>query len=362
MAQTENPEDIAARLVVSLARQKRQLQELCGNVLATLRVNFMRGTIQTADNADFEKILRSWCDRFGAATDCLAFQIPAQYKPNIMNPNANPDTIAAAQRAMAQQTADTVASIEQQRTTKSPVQSAKDLERAFTGLENRGKPSILSATLTVREIVGADEESGKIVSLTHDDPNPNGFSGALEFFLPANHPSAALFVDGAQFSFELRAVDPAPSTLDAGKSGIGAGTEIPHGVLEKSPRPPVPGENIRDAADLAISNPPYVLPKDTSVSATTGTTGPRGSNDTAQRSSVAGGPAPANDNPNTTGPASDKQQPVKGEIVDGMQTGGDSGKGTTDGTREDSQFTRHHGADAKSEKADASKTDGGANK
>lgn len=48
----------------NLERKAKQLEELCGHMLATLKVNRLRMTITTADDAQFDAMLDSWAQRF----------------------------------------------------------------------------------------------------------------------------------------------------------------------------------------------------------------------------------------------------------------------------------------------------------
>jgi hypothetical protein len=50
--------------VADVEKRVGDLSDLCGFMLATLRVNLLRGTLTAADNAEFERLLNGWHRRW----------------------------------------------------------------------------------------------------------------------------------------------------------------------------------------------------------------------------------------------------------------------------------------------------------
>lgn len=218
-----------------------------------------------------------------------------------MNKLYRPELAKAAEETMKQITEQTTADINARRLDTLPenqeVKAAR-LEGALDASEAAGS----NAPVFSRKVVVAEVSADPAVAVLHG-ADENGESLQLDLYVGKNKER---FVEGAEFYLDLTPVRAQDSTVRAGQSGVGAGTG---------------GE----------------------TKPITGTTGSKGSRDVTARAITAEGGPVSPDDPNATGPSSDKQQPVKGEMVQGQQTGGTSGKGTSDGTREDSQFARHHG-------------------
>lgn len=304
-----------------------------------------------------------------------------------MNPKATPENIAAAQKAVAEQTAATVADIEAKRPVNRAAQDAalsavmKAVEDARASL--RASLPIVRFKLVAREmqyIRGAESTDpilkGQIVRLV--SPHLHG-GGATDEVYPEDlrdqevpsalldvviHGTEARFEQGKEYYIEVIPADsvnsghvPAPPmparehlpVSEGGKSGagVGEGTAIDGDLGRKAFTPE------QEAARRAELGKQKVAMERLSAPQITGTTGSHGTTDASVRLTPAGGPPPDHNDPNLTGPSSDKQQPVKGEIVEGQQTGGTSGAGTSDGRREDSQFARHHGAAGDEAKGEA---------
>lgn len=63
-----------AAAVARMAKQNEELRALLGFILATVRVNRLRGTLTSADEGDFDKLEQGWRDEYArldapAATD-----------------------------------------------------------------------------------------------------------------------------------------------------------------------------------------------------------------------------------------------------------------------------------------------------
>ena len=50
--------------VAGLERRCKVLDELCGSMLATLKVNRERGSISTADDEHFDMLVKGWTERY----------------------------------------------------------------------------------------------------------------------------------------------------------------------------------------------------------------------------------------------------------------------------------------------------------
>lgn len=217
-----------------------------------------------------------------------------------MNKNYRPELAKAAEEAMRNMTEDTTAEINARRLAQQPenlqVKAAR-LEGALDASEVAGS----NMPAFSRRVVVAEVSSDPAVATLHGVGEDDA-SLQLDVYVGKK---TEVFRVGAEFYLDLVPVAASVSSLNPGRGGTG-GTG---------------GE----------------------TKAITGTTGPLGSRDVSARLATADGPPVSPDDPNATGPSSDKQQPVKGEIEAGQQTGGTTGKGTSDHTREDSQFARHHG-------------------
>lgn len=267
-----------------------------------------------------------------------------------MNPNATPERIKQAEEAMRNQTEETVRDIEANRPVRPP--AAAVIHGVLDVVEEARKRLLgnvpkLRVRLVVEEVhqnfdpAHADLQISELVEFrASDESDPQRVQVAV--YTP-NEDDFGFFKKGDEVHMDLiPVVDAAPAKehvplASGGGSkaggGVADGTRLP--TLEEAQRA-YPNENITEGA------PPI-----------TGTTGSKGTVPASVRMQPAPGAPPNPEDPNLTGPSSDKQQPVKGEIEDGMQTGGTTGKGTSDGNREDSQFGRHHGDgdDAPSEAA-----------
>lgn len=62
-----NCPSILVMQVMNLEEEAKQLRELSGEMLATMRVNLQRGYLTTQDDAMFERFLDAWSDRMAAA-------------------------------------------------------------------------------------------------------------------------------------------------------------------------------------------------------------------------------------------------------------------------------------------------------
>lgn len=230
-----------------------------------------------------------------------------------MNPNYNPSTVAAAEREVAQQALDASRDIELKRNLgrANIADSPAVLERTFAALESIGgrAPAILSETVKVRST------NGKILTLASED-------GRISIDVLRRDPDS-FTVNGDSFHLELRPVisTTAPEVAEGfgyDARNAGRGPDIPH-------------RGMHNLATGELKNPVSEVKPAPPI---TGTTGSQGTNDTAARASVAeGGPVNPED-PNATGPSTDAGQATKGEMVQGMQTGGTSGKGTGKGESE----------------------------
>lgn len=200
---------------------------------------------------------------------------------------------------MRNMTEDTTAEINARRLAQQPenlqVKAAR-LEGALDASEQAGS----NMPAFSRRVVVAEVSADPAVATLHavDESGP---SLQVDLYVGDKR---EVFREGAEFYLDLVPVAASTSSVNPGRSGTGTGGETK----------PI-----------------------------TGTTGPQGSRDVTARMATAEGGPVSPDDPNATGPSSDKQQPVKGELEAGQQTGGTTGKGTSDGTREDSQFARHHG-------------------
>lgn len=224
-----------------------------------------------------------------------------------MNPNYNPATVAAAENAVAEQTQRTVEQIEaNQIERKTAQQRVAELENTFRSIEKPGVSNvpklILTGTLKVRSVDGLDaegDEDRKMVVLASEDG-----STLLEILTNDER----FLQDGAAVTIEVREL---ATSLDTSKAGRGPAA------------PDVPG----------LANPPFSTSTKPAPDIT-GTTGSKGTTEVSARATEPTGEAPNPDDPNLTGPSSDAGQATKGEIVQGQQTGGSSGKGTGKGESE----------------------------
>jgi hypothetical protein len=245
-----------------------------------------------------------------------------------MNPLYSKETAAAAENAVAEQTQRTVEQIEaNQIQRKTAPQRAAELEDTFRSIEAKAPVApklVLSGRLTVLSVDGldgGDEKDSKVVTLTSED-------GKTMIELLST--DARLLKKGAELSFEIRELS---TSLDPSKSGSGPEPEKNHLIGDAS----LAGSQRLAAAnaerDRTAANPPFTTSTKPAPDIT-GTTGSKGTNDVTARATEPTGEAPNPEDPNLTGPSSDAGQATKGEIVQGQQTGGKSGKGTGKGESE----------------------------
>lgn len=183
-----------------------------------------------------------------------------------MNPLATPENIKAAEEAVKDQTAATVADIEAARLRNSPQRAAihADLvERTFQEIEaarNR-PPPILSGKLVLKESTDADKKTGRrMITLAGEE----GGAPPVVLEVYTNDPRFTDAAKGAGFDFELRpvvaAAKPVPGSTD-GRAGMGRGPELEPGelpeVTKEIPRevPAITGDIDDLAADLELDQP-----------------------------------------------------------------------------------------------------------
>lgn len=247
-----------------------------------------------------------------------------------MNPNYNPATAAAAQRAIEAQTQNTVANIEAGRQTQltNPQREAA-IAGSLSAVEQvkqnlRTSQPILRARIVVLEDQSLKakkgEKTGEVVSFHVATAKEKGVSELTLDVLLDDDSLFGKFAEGQEYYLELHPVT-SSSTAEFTQAGAGSGNGGPAPAKESIASAP---QTLTQSGNVA---------EDVSVDPTTGTTGPQGTNDAEQRSNRAeGGPVDPND-PNATGPSTSAGQQTKGELKHGLQTGGTTGEGTGKGER-----------------------------
>lgn len=253
-----------------------------------------------------------------------------------MNPNYNPQIAADAENAIRMQTDATVKAIETGRQTQltNPQREAAIAGSLNAVDEVRRQLKAMEPIVSIRCVVGNKAKyhsangDREIVSFhATEDRGESSFS--LDLTLAAGRVK-----EGDEFYLELRpSVSSSQAEFTQAGAGMGNGGVIEEaignppfgsGTIQKPMNPKPEKETLTKRGDTQ---------NDTSVDPTTGTTGPQGTNDMEQRSNRAeGGPVDPND-PDATGPSTDAGQQTKGELKDGLQTGGTSGAGTGKGER-----------------------------